>query len=204
MCFQEDMNLNEERKAPLREKDLSTKREMVVQYISATAKSVSEPDPTVPRLWRGCRGRHPAADWIHPSPLLRGFMLCRLSLHTPTFDSLPLALFAMLDSHSSDCDFDFVAFTFSAQTSSGRSESSSLSHSNARWMVSACLALHMHGDGLFSTCVLAWEHFQVMAGNATLSLKKQSWRNWVRIKQMWQNSADNGHLRLRPKFRFLQ
>uniref|UniRef100_A0AAZ3RQP7 Diaphanous-related formin 2 n=1 Tax=Oncorhynchus tshawytscha TaxID=74940 RepID=A0AAZ3RQP7_ONCTS len=35
----EDMNLNEERKAPLRGKDLSTKREMVVQYISATAKS---------------------------------------------------------------------------------------------------------------------------------------------------------------------
>uniref|UniRef100_A0A8C7Z8W2 Diaphanous-related formin 2 n=1 Tax=Oryzias sinensis TaxID=183150 RepID=A0A8C7Z8W2_9TELE len=39
LCFQEDMNLNEERKAPLRGKDLSTKREMVVQYISATAKS---------------------------------------------------------------------------------------------------------------------------------------------------------------------
>lgn len=37
----EDMNLNEDRKAPLREKDLSTKREMVVQYISATTKSVS-------------------------------------------------------------------------------------------------------------------------------------------------------------------
>lgn len=36
------MNLNEDRKAPLRGKDLSTKREMVVQYISATAKSVSE------------------------------------------------------------------------------------------------------------------------------------------------------------------
>uniref|UniRef100_A0AAZ3Q5F3 Diaphanous-related formin 2 n=1 Tax=Oncorhynchus tshawytscha TaxID=74940 RepID=A0AAZ3Q5F3_ONCTS len=36
----EDMNLNEERKAPLRGKDLSTKREMVVQYISTTAKSV--------------------------------------------------------------------------------------------------------------------------------------------------------------------
>ncbi|NXG22622.1 DIAP2 protein, partial [Grallaria varia] len=36
----EDMNLNEDRKAPLRDKDLSTKREMVVQYISATAKSV--------------------------------------------------------------------------------------------------------------------------------------------------------------------
>uniref|UniRef100_A0A8C0U7N3 Diaphanous related formin 2 n=1 Tax=Cyanistes caeruleus TaxID=156563 RepID=A0A8C0U7N3_CYACU len=36
----EDMNLNEERKAPLRDKDLSTKREMVVQYISATAKSI--------------------------------------------------------------------------------------------------------------------------------------------------------------------
>ncbi|RMC20715.1 hypothetical protein DUI87_01567 [Hirundo rustica rustica] len=38
----EDMNLNEERKAPLRDKDLSTKREMVIQYISATAKSSSE------------------------------------------------------------------------------------------------------------------------------------------------------------------
>ncbi|XP_061862284.1 protein diaphanous homolog 2 isoform X2 [Colius striatus] len=36
----EDMNLNEDRKAPLREKDLTTKREMVVQYISATAKSI--------------------------------------------------------------------------------------------------------------------------------------------------------------------
>ncbi|KAK1904038.1 Protein diaphanous like 2 [Dissostichus eleginoides] len=35
----EDMNLNEERKAPLRGKELSTRREMVVQYISATAKS---------------------------------------------------------------------------------------------------------------------------------------------------------------------
>ncbi|XP_019392011.1 PREDICTED: protein diaphanous homolog 2 isoform X1 [Crocodylus porosus] len=37
----EDMNLNEERKAPLRNKDLTTKREMVVQYISATAKSIT-------------------------------------------------------------------------------------------------------------------------------------------------------------------
>ncbi|XP_032330581.1 protein diaphanous homolog 2 [Camelus ferus] len=35
----EDMNLNEERKAPLRNKDFTTKREMVGQYISATAKS---------------------------------------------------------------------------------------------------------------------------------------------------------------------
>ncbi|XP_034064005.1 protein diaphanous homolog 2 isoform X1 [Gymnodraco acuticeps] len=37
----EDMNLNEERKAPLRGKELSTRREMVVQYISATAKSIT-------------------------------------------------------------------------------------------------------------------------------------------------------------------
>uniref|UniRef100_A0A8C6D583 Protein diaphanous homolog 2 n=1 Tax=Moschus moschiferus TaxID=68415 RepID=A0A8C6D583_MOSMO len=36
----EDMNLNEERKAPLRNKDFTTKREMVIQYISATAKSI--------------------------------------------------------------------------------------------------------------------------------------------------------------------
>ncbi|XP_072481818.1 protein diaphanous homolog 2 isoform X3 [Notamacropus eugenii] len=35
----EDMNLNEERKAPLRDKDFGTKHEMVVQYISTTAKS---------------------------------------------------------------------------------------------------------------------------------------------------------------------
>ncbi|XP_063101617.1 protein diaphanous homolog 2 isoform X3 [Cavia porcellus] len=35
----EDMNLNEEKKAPLRNKDFTTKREMVVQYISATTKS---------------------------------------------------------------------------------------------------------------------------------------------------------------------
>ncbi|XP_003799912.1 protein diaphanous homolog 2 isoform X2 [Otolemur garnettii] len=35
----EDMNLSEEKKAPLRNKDFTTKREMVVQYISATAKS---------------------------------------------------------------------------------------------------------------------------------------------------------------------
>ena len=41
VSLQEDMNLNEERKAPLRDKDFTTKREMVVQYISATAKSVS-------------------------------------------------------------------------------------------------------------------------------------------------------------------
>ncbi|XP_053329121.1 protein diaphanous homolog 2 isoform X1 [Spea bombifrons] len=37
----EDMNLNEERKAPLRQKDLARKHEMVVQYISATAKSIT-------------------------------------------------------------------------------------------------------------------------------------------------------------------
>uniref|UniRef100_A0A3B5RDF5 Diaphanous related formin 2 n=1 Tax=Xiphophorus maculatus TaxID=8083 RepID=A0A3B5RDF5_XIPMA len=37
----EDMNLNEDRKAPLRGKELSIKREMVVQYISATAKSIT-------------------------------------------------------------------------------------------------------------------------------------------------------------------
>ncbi|XP_032886280.1 protein diaphanous homolog 2 isoform X1 [Amblyraja radiata] len=37
----EDMNLNEDRKVPLRGKDLTTKREMVVQYISATAKSIT-------------------------------------------------------------------------------------------------------------------------------------------------------------------
>lgn len=37
----EDMNLNEDKKAPLREKDLSTKREMVIQYIMTAAKAGS-------------------------------------------------------------------------------------------------------------------------------------------------------------------
>ncbi|KAG1949890.1 protein diaphanous [Pimephales promelas] len=37
----EDMNLNEEKKAPLREKDLSTKREMVLQYVITAAKNGS-------------------------------------------------------------------------------------------------------------------------------------------------------------------
>jgi len=36
------MNLNEEKKAPLREKDLSTKREMVLQYVITAAKNVSQ------------------------------------------------------------------------------------------------------------------------------------------------------------------
>ncbi|KAL6469160.1 hypothetical protein MHYP_G00226840 [Metynnis hypsauchen] len=37
----EDMNLNEDKRAPLREKDLSTKREMVLQYIVTAAKTGS-------------------------------------------------------------------------------------------------------------------------------------------------------------------
>ncbi|XP_049903621.1 protein diaphanous homolog 3-like isoform X1 [Epinephelus moara] len=37
----EDMNLNEEKKTPLREKDLNTKREMVIQYIFTASKTGS-------------------------------------------------------------------------------------------------------------------------------------------------------------------
>ncbi|XP_041639883.1 protein diaphanous homolog 3-like isoform X2 [Cheilinus undulatus] len=37
----EDMNLSEEKKTPLRDKDLSTKREMVIQYIFAASKTGS-------------------------------------------------------------------------------------------------------------------------------------------------------------------
>lgn len=40
-CFQEDMNLSEEKKTPLRDKDLSTKREMVIQYMFTASKTVS-------------------------------------------------------------------------------------------------------------------------------------------------------------------
>ncbi|XP_014877266.1 protein diaphanous homolog 2-like isoform X3 [Poecilia latipinna] len=46
----EDMNLNEDRKAPLRGKELAIKREMVVQYISATAKSAHLFDCSFDRL----------------------------------------------------------------------------------------------------------------------------------------------------------
>lgn len=35
------MNLNEDKKTPLREKDLNTKKEMVIQYISTASKTVS-------------------------------------------------------------------------------------------------------------------------------------------------------------------
>uniref|UniRef100_A0AAX7V231 Diaphanous-related formin 3 n=1 Tax=Astatotilapia calliptera TaxID=8154 RepID=A0AAX7V231_ASTCA len=35
----EDMNLNEDKKTPLREKDLNTKKEMVIQYISTASKT---------------------------------------------------------------------------------------------------------------------------------------------------------------------
>uniref|UniRef100_A0A8C9NQE8 Diaphanous related formin 3 n=1 Tax=Serinus canaria TaxID=9135 RepID=A0A8C9NQE8_SERCA len=38
----EDMNLNEDKKMPLREKDFDTKKEMVMQYISTASKSVSK------------------------------------------------------------------------------------------------------------------------------------------------------------------
>ncbi|KAJ8003435.1 hypothetical protein DPEC_G00148290 [Dallia pectoralis] len=37
----EDMNLNEDKKAPLRDKDLNTKREMVIQYIVTASKTGS-------------------------------------------------------------------------------------------------------------------------------------------------------------------
>lgn len=175
LCLQEDMNLNEERKAPLREKDLSTKREMVVQYISATAKSVSEPVQILQCcVWRSCRGCHPAAEWIHPqssAPWLHA--LSSLVAHA-YFDSLPLALFAMLDSHSSDCDFDFVAFTFSAQTSSGRSESSSLSHSmQGGWSVFVELCTCMQMVGFPLVCL----HGSIFRWWLVMPLKKQSWRN---------------------------
>lgn len=35
------MNLNEDRKAPLREKDFSIKKEMVLQYTSAASRQVN-------------------------------------------------------------------------------------------------------------------------------------------------------------------
>ncbi|CAB1441867.1 unnamed protein product [Pleuronectes platessa] len=39
LALMEDMNLNEEKKTPLREKDLNKKREMVIQYIFTASKT---------------------------------------------------------------------------------------------------------------------------------------------------------------------
>uniref|UniRef100_A0A8B9C1B4 Diaphanous related formin 3 n=1 Tax=Anser brachyrhynchus TaxID=132585 RepID=A0A8B9C1B4_9AVES len=39
--YHEDMNLNEDKKVPLREKDFNTKKEMVMQYLSTASKSGS-------------------------------------------------------------------------------------------------------------------------------------------------------------------
>uniref|UniRef100_A0A673BBX6 Diaphanous-related formin 3 n=1 Tax=Sphaeramia orbicularis TaxID=375764 RepID=A0A673BBX6_9TELE len=39
--YKEDMNLNEDKKTPLRDKDLNTKREMVIQYIFTASKTGS-------------------------------------------------------------------------------------------------------------------------------------------------------------------
>uniref|UniRef100_A0A667Z157 Diaphanous-related formin 3 n=1 Tax=Myripristis murdjan TaxID=586833 RepID=A0A667Z157_9TELE len=41
LSIQEDMNLNEEKKTPLRDKDLNTKREMVIRYIVTASKTGS-------------------------------------------------------------------------------------------------------------------------------------------------------------------
>ncbi|EPY80345.1 hypothetical protein CB1_000842003, partial [Camelus ferus] len=38
----EDMNLNEDKKAPLREKDFSIKKEMVMQYINTASKTLAK------------------------------------------------------------------------------------------------------------------------------------------------------------------
>lgn len=45
------MNLNEDKKMPLREKDFNTKKEMVMQYISTASKSVSKFLWSVPMNW---------------------------------------------------------------------------------------------------------------------------------------------------------
>nr|XP_019935293.1 PREDICTED: protein diaphanous homolog 3 [Paralichthys olivaceus] len=49
----EDMNLNEEKKTPLREKDLNTKREMVIQYIFTASKTVDVLQQTL--IVQACR-----------------------------------------------------------------------------------------------------------------------------------------------------
>lgn len=91
----------------------------------------------------------------------------------------------MLDSHSPDCDFDFVAVTFSARTSSGRSESSS--HSLTRCKVDGqCLSSSAHAWRWLVShlCACMVEHFQAMAGNAALSLKKK------KLKELGEDKAN--------------
>ncbi|KYO24066.1 hypothetical protein Y1Q_0004647 [Alligator mississippiensis] len=57
----EDMNLNEDKKTPLREKDFNTKKEMVMQYISTASKAIL---PT--RLQRQLM---PVSVWLDYSPM---------------------------------------------------------------------------------------------------------------------------------------
>lgn len=116
MSLQEDMNLNEDRKAPLRGKDLSTKREMVVQYISATAKSVSE-KCVVHTNWSAlsdCCGwaeisQHSTDDppeWVWPDALLYGLLLSPVPAHAHFCCLIPLS---MPDTHICDISFHFFS-----------------------------------------------------------------------------------------------
>lgn len=65
--FQEDMNLSEEKKTPLRDKDLNTKREMVIQYIGTASKTVSLKEIFIEILLPSvlCCPHCPVIYWLH-------------------------------------------------------------------------------------------------------------------------------------------
>lgn len=179
------MNLNEDRKAPLREKDLSTKREMVVQYISATAKSVSDVCQSRRVLWRlmswlnTCYGlsaiTHQSPEWVSPDPLLHG-LLCHLlslpplapsTLHAwlPHFwlhfllNLTPAFLFIFFFNQSvvKCCQIEIVALHLITN---------SLGHSwNLRWMMMVlCPSLRL----FLVVCLRAWGCFCVLSGCCAL------------------------------------
>lgn len=150
------MNLNEERKAPLRGKDLSTKREMVVQYISATAKSVS------PR--RNQTGYLILFVLVWNDSTHREFSLIPCFSKKPRFVLARSHFFhlcpqLMLESHTSDCSLSYLIIVLpSAIVGHNYSDILGADSTDARWMVRFCPVLCLHAKVAGRVCLYASFH----------------------------------------------
>lgn len=75
------MNLSEEKKTPLRDKDLNIKREMVIQYIGTASKTVSFKKYLLKFFYHLCFVAHIVQlytdytgsynNWVYPTILVR-------------------------------------------------------------------------------------------------------------------------------------
>ena len=162
------MNLNEERKAPLRGKDLSTKREMVVQYISATAKSVSQiMNQRAWRvyieciwwaeLWHSTQPFRMSLTW---SSALQYGLLCSCTLTTIVVSLSTLHAWIPHLWLQFWFIFFIVFATVLQSVVVGHQLEIIVPHSlNARWMVSACPVMCLHANCWLSSCVPACKCF---------------------------------------------